>query len=690
MSNSVSSRQAGGPRHQRPTNLQKFLFGCPYYPEHWTAADREHDAQWMAAAGVNVVRMAEFAWDRIEPRRGYFDFSLFDETIERLGRQGISTIMCTPTATPPRWLTSGHGDWFRVDENSKRMDHGSRQHCCTTNEAFRAQSRRITQEMATHYAGNPHVIGWQTDNEFFCHMTACYCPACQRGFRDWLRDKYKTVDALNLAWGNAFWALTYDDFAQIPLPYGNFNRPCFPNPSQELDYYRFLSDAVSEFQRQQVQILRKAKPAWFVTHNGMFARIDYWKFTQDLDFLGFDIYPTFVVHKPADSVLPSISLDKARASSGGFIVPEQQAGSGGQKTYLLATPAPGQMRLWAYQSIAHGADGVLHFRWRSCRFGAEEYWGGVIDHDNIRRRRYDEFAQEGTELKRIGEKILHSTVHVQAGVLFETDQDDAYATYPNALPSPGDQATRAYRELWRRQLPGGMIAAQDSFEGLRLLVCPSLPLMDEQLAGKLAAFVREGGVLIATARTACKDRNNQVLAITQPGPLAEVFGATVQESGKIDAGAYAMAMTEGEPLASGPYYEILATQAASALATWQVPPAVGPTSAAGQPAVSANRYGKGLAIYVGTYMTDANERQIMDWALAHANLEPLGQAAEAVEMVRRRKNGVSLMFVLNHRPDKQVVKLTRGGTDLLTGRAVDGEVEMEPYGVAVIEENSKS
>lgn len=219
------------PRHQRPTGLKKFLFGCTYYPEHWTDADRAEDPSRMAEAGVNVVRMGEFAWDRMEPEAGKVDFAFFDEQIARLGAAGVSTIMCTPTATPPRWMTAEHGDWMRIDEAGKHMDHGTRQHCCTTNEQFRAESRRITWAMAEHFAGNPHVVGWQTDNELYCHMSICFCPSCAAGFQEFLREKYGTIDRLNAAWGNAFrcFPITASTRSRCPTPAAG--PPCPTRPT---------------------------------------------------------------------------------------------------------------------------------------------------------------------------------------------------------------------------------------------------------------------------------------------------------------------------------------------------------------------------------------------------------------------------------------------------------------------------
>jgi len=671
-------------RHQRPTRLTRFLFGVPYYPEHWPEADRADDAQRMADAGVNVVRMGEFAWDRIEPRRGQFDFALFDEAIAALGAKGIETILCTPTATPPRWLTAEHGEWMRVDEAGKRMDHGTRQHCCTTNETFRAESRRITRAMAEHYRDNPHVIGWQTDNELNCHFNECFCEACRAGFQAWLRARYGTIDALNDAWGSAFWALTYDGFEQVPPPWPH-SRPAYPNPSHELDYYRFGSDAVVEFQRQQVEILRSANPAWWVTHNGLFAHIDLWRFAEDLDFLGVDVYPGFSGESPGDAAWGAMTNERCRAVSGGYVVPEQQGGAGGQKPYVHRTPQPGRMRLWAWQSIAHGADGVLHFRWRTCRFGAEEYWNGILDHDNVPRRRYEEFAREGLELKRVGGTILHTVADVRAGVLIETDQEEADVTLSLGLPGCRDQGRIAYGELWRRHLPAGLVHTADAFDGLDLLVLPSMKMMDAALAERLRHFVAAGGVLLVTARSATKDRHNRVIAQTPPGLLTELCGATVEEFGRLDDGELSMRIGAAD-VPSGQGYEVLELRGAEGVATW-LPPADGaPHAAAGRPAASVHRVGAGWAVTVGTYLSDANAAPVLDLALSRAGIAPLAEAAECVEVTRRTSGDRTLTFVLNHYGQAQTVRHLPAGTELLSGAVCPGEIELGAWDVAIIEE----
>ncbi len=669
------------PVHLRPSRFPRFLFGATYYPEHWPLEQRLADPANMAAAGTNVVRLAEFAWDFMEPRLDQFDFSLFDETIDRCGAVDIDTILCTPTAAPPRWLTAAHPEWLRVDANGRAMTHGSRQHCCTTNPGFREASRRITRAMADHFAVSPRVIGWQIDNEFNCHFDECHCDACLAGFRDWLRERYTDIATLNEAWGTAFWAQTYDDFDQIE--FARLDRPTHPNPSQHLDLLRFYSDAVIEFQREQVAILRAAQPNWWITHNGLFDHIDYNKFATDLDFLSVDLYPGFS-EQPAGFVWSATTAERTRAASGTFIVPEQQAGAGGQRPYLLPTTAPGQMRLWTYQSIAHGAAGILHFRWRTCPFGAEMYWNGILDHDDVPRRRYHEFAQEGAELARIGPKILGTTAHVRAAVLLEVEQDEAYVTMSNGLPRPKDQRDLVYGEMLHRHLAAGFVASTDSFDGLDLIVLSNFVLMDEDLAARLRAFVDRGGLLVATARTATRDRRNQVIRTTPPGLLADVFGVTVEEFGKLDTPLLHLQTASATiPLAGG--YEIVAPTTAEPLATWTPTTDRSPHAAPGTLAGTINRHGTGAALYLGTWFSKDNVTELFDLILAHSKILPLARAFPNIEITRRVANDRTLTFVLNHEPTPSTITGLPTGTDLLAETECLGTILLPAYGAAIIE-----
>jgi len=665
--------------HTRPTRLKKILFGAPYYPEHWDPTDWERDAQLMAEAGFNVVRMAEFAWDRMEPTEGHYDFSLFHEVVAILGRHGIASILCTPTATPPRWLTYAHPDVLRVLPSGQPCAHGSRQHACYAGERFRAYSRRITQAMADAFRDNENVVGWQTDNEINCGFHECTCSNCHREFRRFLEDKYGTIEELNHAWGTAFWAQSYQGWEQIDLPFEG--RPQNENPSARLDYYRYLSQIAVRFQREQVEILRAANPDWFVTHNGMFDQIDYLEFCRDLDFFGFDNYPGFRVENaptPADGAAATAArLDMARSFAGNIIIPEQQSGPGGQKHYLHENPRPGQMRLWSYQSLAHGADGIMHFRWRTCRFGAEEYWCGILDHDSVPRRRYREAQLEGREFAALAPALLGTHVRVDVGILHSPEQDDAHRALPHGLPVPSAASAHLHGTLWARKVAVGYINPSDRFDGLKALVWPHFVMCDEATASRLAGYVRAGGVLLIGGRSAIKDHNNHVIAQTPPGPLSELAGATVEEYGMRAERHYGIRLPER--VSPALWYDLLQPTTAEVIGTWSG------GHLDGLPAITLSHYGDGLVLTVGTYLAPETAPWIADLLMRHAQVSPLlADVPAAVEVTLRESDERRLLFLLNHDEVQHTVRGLPAGTDLLSGEAIGGLLQMAPWDVAII------
>ncbi len=668
--------------HQRISRLRQFYYGSPYYPEHWDAATRSLDPQRMQAAGWNCVRMAEFAWDRMEPEEGCFDFSLFDQTIQRLGEAGIVTILCTPTATPPAWLTRAHPEILRVDEQMVRMEHGSRQQACTTGALYRQNSRRITAAMADHFAGNPYVVGWQTDNELNCQFSECHCPSCQEGFREFLREKYSgDLDALNQAWGTAFWSQTYRDFNEINTP--RTNKPTHRNPGQQLDYMRFVSWAVARFQGEQVALLRAANPAWWITHNGIFRHIDYrGRFTRDLDVLGYDVYPFFSYDPDERPLNQCFNLDYVRSLSGNFIIPEQQSGPGGQAPYFHDTPEPGEMRRMAYTSIARGADSLLFFRWRTARFGSEEYWCGVLDHDNVPRRRYAEAAQLGAELKRVGAEVLGTSVKIDAGVAAgDFDANEAHDTLTMGLPGPRALAFTVWRALFERGYAVGCVHPADDLSGLKVYFLPHLEVFDPAWVPNLKAFVQRGGLLVIGARCATRDLDNQVVPETLPGVLRELAGVTVSEYGRQNNPEKRSLQIEfpDRYVQTTDWYEALEPEGdTEVLFTWQT------RHLEGQPAVTLHRVGQGAVVYVGTYLTGPVMAGLWPALQPLCGLQPLLEdAPQGVEGSLRSDGQKQLWFLVNS-SGRACEVIVPSGHDLVSDQPVSGRHELPPNGVLVI------
>ena len=394
----IALLQSGGALAQTNNRYESFCFGVCYYPEQWPESYWEEDARRMQECGVNTVRMGEFGWALMEPREGHYDFSLFDRAIETLGRHGIKTIFGTPTAAPPKWLTHKYPEVLDVFETGQPANDQSRRQYCYNSPVYRQFSRKIVEALARHYRDNTNIIGWQIDNEMNNENPECFSESCRTAFRLWLQQKYGTLDELNARWGTVVWSQIYSDWSQIDLP---FPTPAFHNPALMLDYKRFISDSATDYLNDQVEILRRYRPDDFLTHNGAFKNINYYNFSRALDLHAFDNYPTFN-NSPRYSTGAALTL--VRGFNGRMMIMEQLTGPAGQ-TYMLRTPQPGETRLWAMQAIAHGADGLLHFRWRSALRGAEEYWYGVLDHDNVPRARFEEFKQEGSNCRKSGRRL---------------------------------------------------------------------------------------------------------------------------------------------------------------------------------------------------------------------------------------------------------------------------------------------
>lgn len=677
------------PRHQRPAPAGEFLFGVAYYPEHWTRREWRRDFALMERTGVKVVRMGEFAWDVWEPRRGEYRFELFDEAIGLAARHGLRVILGTPTAGPPRWLTAAHPGWLRHTAEGRPVDHTGRQHVGLVHAGFRVLCRELTAALAAHYARHPAVIGWQIDNELHCVGALDFSPGAQSAFQTWLAGRYQRIARLNASWGTAFSAQTYGSFEEVPLPLVSRPDNFPPHPGHLLDFHRFTSEVSVAFVIEQAALLRAANPRWLVFHNGLFAHLDYWKMTAHLDLLGVDLYPGFGGADGAKAgAWAAFKLQQCRAHSGAFLVPELASGAAGSQKKFLENPEPGQMRLWAWQCVAHGAAGVIHFRWRTCRFGQEIHWHGVLDQDARPRRRLLELAQEATEIARIAPRLAGATCETTLGILIDHEQDDAHGGVLEAYPAPRHQAEHLLGALLARHLPAGLVHANDSFRGLKAVIVPSFGYISRDLAQRLEAFVRAGGLLVATARTGVRDPFNKALAQTAPGPLARLFGATVEETGGLRTPLLALEPDGADPVPVQPGYEILKpARAARTVARWSMrdaAPGRQPHPAHGQPAATLRTVGRGRALLLGAWLNADNAAGFASWLAQFAGWRSMITAPAGVEASQLITPRGALLFLLNHTPEPQPVAGLRAGRDLLTARRTEAVLELPPFGVVII------
>ncbi|MGE5530313.1 MAG: beta-galactosidase [Patescibacteria group bacterium] len=677
------------------------IFGVDYYPEHWPEERWPVDAGLMRQAGLRVARVGEFAWSRFEPREGEYDFAWLDRAIEVLAAEGIGVVIGTPTAAPPAWLAGGHPEILPVNRHGMRIHFGGRQHFCPRNPTYRRYARAITTALANHYKSCPAVIGWQVDNEY---RGRCYCPVCAAEFRAWLQRRYGSLARLNEAWGTVFWSQEYGRWDEIPLPLGNVevndegaasSDVEMQNPSLRLDFSRFSSDSYVDFTREQTEIIREIAGARCITHNVnrmLWHEIDFYALAGAIDVLTLNQYP--LRHEgPPDPRQNSLYLDVARGAGGGtFWVVEQQSGPTGWGT-IGARPEPGQVRLWTYQSLARGADGILYFRWRSCRFGTEEFWHGILEHDGIPRRCHREVAQIGRELAKVGERIAGTAVRAKAALVMSFPSRWAFTIQPNNRGFRYDRHFRLYYDFfWQSGIPVDIVPPTAPLDGYRLVVAPALYVLGGEAAENLRRYAENGGNLVLTMRTGVKDESNVVVDRALPGLLAETAGVSVEEYDSLLPGTEVrVRLSRPGPGGHGGEFAVPVWCENLAPARAEVEAVYCGGIYDGRPAVTLARGGAGgLVMYVGVY-PGPDLAQVLLARMADAC--GLGRAGGVdtrgsswVETsVRTGGDGRELVFLLNHGQEPVQVGVEGNPVDLLTGLRAGPGLTLPPYGVGLLE-----
>ncbi len=635
--------------------VDKFLIGCCYYPEHWNEADMPSDLVRIKSLGFNCIRMGEFSWSMYEREEGKYDFSLLKRAVAEAERLGIFVILGTPTAAPPKWLTEKYPEVLAVDSRGNALQHGSRQHHNHTSEIYLSYCRAITEAMVKEFSHFSNVIGWQIDNEFNCHRNESYSEADDQAFRRWLADKYKDVETLNAAWGNRFWSLEFNDFSQIICPR---MATTHPNPAYVTDYYLFLSDTVVNYAAVQVKVIREYMPHAFITHNGWFGNVDYRRLTKEcLDFLSYDSYPAFAEKNAKnDGRSWSYKLALTRGCSDRYMVMEQQSGPGGQLSYLLPTPRPGQIRLWTYQDVAHGAVGVLYFRYRTALYGAEQLWYGIYDHDGEENFRSREVRQISEELSRVGGLFLDNRIKPQVAI---------YADYRNtSVDRVENFASSDQREIFtglnKRNIHADFIDSDSDFEKYKVIILPHITVADEALAEKLQSFADNGGVVIISARSGVKNANMQYRPEKAPGVFRSLAGCRVDWFTAATNYEKQTAVIDGKEYSVNQYYEMLAPESGESVGEYTA------DFCKGKPCAVRN----GNVYYFGFYSPDFAEL-CGDIIGRHIAREPIRDPdLEEIPMGELR-------MCLNH-SDREI-KLS--GYDLLKE---EGFSVIPPYGVVLL------
>lgn len=663
------------------------LFGADYNPEQWTPAmgyDGEsvwmEDLRLMRAAGVNIATVGVFSWVALQPDEQTFTFEWLDRLLDLLAANGIFACLGTATAAQPAWLSAAYPDVLPVNDLGLRLRHSARMNFCPTSPDFRRLAQALVRALAARYRSHPALLIWHISNEYGPH---CYCDRCAARFRDWLQERYGTIDALNRSWVTPFWSHSFTAWEQIEPPLRLGERGM---QGHMLDYTRFMSDMNLECYRAEAAILREATPdvAVMTNFHGLVKHLDYTTWAPHQDIIAWDSYPQ--AGEPAERVAFRLALMRGLGRGQPWLLLEQTPS---QTQWRPHNPLkrPGEMRLQSYQAIAHGADSVMFFQWRQSRGSSEMHHGAILSHAGVAETRvFQEVAGLGAELRALGRQTLGTRVPAEVALLFSWPNWWAVEYQPGlsaSLDYP-DEAMRTFGALWRHNVAVDIVDPDAPLDGYRLVVAPLLHLVTAEQAAAIERYVAGGGVFVCGYNSGVVGADGRAWLGGFPGPLRKTLGVWAEEADPLLPDQH-NSVHVLDPRLGGPaehpcdlWCEVLHLEGAVALATF------GHDFYAGMPAITEHRFGAGRAYYVATRLEPGLLTQLHGALLREAGVVAPLAAPAGVEVLRRAGPAGDFTFVLNHSASAQAVALPAPMRDLLGGRVHTGALDLPPRGVVIL------
>ncbi|OQD56041.1 beta-galactosidase [Streptomyces phaeoluteigriseus] len=678
MISTLHSRRRGADGDPAP----RLAYGADYNPEQWPRDVWEEDVRLMREAGVTVVSVAIFSWARIQPDRDTWDFGWLDEVMDLLHAGGIGVDLATATASPPPWLTTAHPEILPVTASGETVWPGARQHWRPTSPVFREHALRLVRELASRYKDHPALVAWHISNELGCHNVYDYSDDAARAFRGWLRARYGTLEALNHAWGTAFWSQRYSDWEQILPPRLAASHP---NPTQQLDFKRFSSDALKDHLRAEREVLREITPDVPVTTNfmvmGNTKGMNYPDWAAEIDFVSNDHY----VHPgPQDRDELSFSANLTSGISGGrpwFLMEHSTSAVNWQPVNVAKRP--GDLARDALLHVAHGADAVCYFQWRQSAAGAEKYHSAMVPHAGADSDLFRAVTALGDTLRTLAPVAGTERETARVGILYDweswwaSEQD----SHPTSLLDYRQEALDWYSALLALGVRADLVTTRADLSRHQVLIAPVLHVVPAELAKELTRYTERGGHLITTYFSGVVDENDHVWLGGYPGALRELLGIRVEEFGPLRAG-------ESVELDDGATGTLWTDQITAADADTQILARYRTGVQAGRPAVTRRRTGEGSASYVSTRLGVDGLVSLLPRLLEPAGVgsELPEEARGRVELTVRRGDSGRFLFLVNRTDDTVPVTGLAGevlvGTDGTDG--TDGALVLGPRQVAVL------
>lgn len=651
--------------------------GVDYYPEQWDKSMWSKDAELMSQTGVKTVRLAEFSWSKLEPWEGLYDFNWLDEVISIFSHYGLEVVISTPTCCPPQWLYEKEPEIVRVGLDGNRIQTGIRGHRCLNNPVFMGYAKKITEEMARHYASHPSIKAWQIDNELEAYQ--CGCNECREAFRDWLIDKYDTVEEINKVFGNSVWSGEYNSISQIDPP--TAYPMAWQNPALCLDYYRFTSESTAKYVKTLASVIRKYCPKVKITTNAWLDgnTPDLYKLFDEVDFVSYDNYPPLrVSNDPEKFCSHAFELDLMRGvREQNFWVMEQLSGSTGSWAPMTPAPKPNMIKGYSLQAIAHGADNVLHFRWRTAISGAEMFLHGIIDHSNVPGRRFYEFSELCKTVSKLN--IMKNTqILSDIAILYSPEDEYALKCQPQTENySYLEQLRRFHAAFTRYGANIDVVSPETDLSDYKIVVAPALFVNNKAATENLYRYVMNGGTLVMTNRSGVKDKNNNCIMDTLPTVFKELVGAEVTEYDPIGRSEQKIVDFAGKEFICHEWCDVLKLTTARAYAEYA------DSYYRCCPAITVNEYCKGLTYYIGTVCKSDFYEDFASKLMKQNGVPRLKGLPRGIE-VTTRTNGVDeFIFFFNNSEESATIGLPKPMYSIISSMGKD-RIELEPFEMDVV------
>lgn len=668
--------------------FDSILYGGDYNPEQWPEEIWDEDIRIFNNAKINTASINVFSWASLQPSENEFDFSKLDAIVKHLEKNDYNIIMGTSTAALPGWMCRKYPDVTRVDFEGRKHRFGHRHNHCPNSPSFQKFAKKLVEKVAERYGDHPNVKAWHISNEY---SGECYCENCEKAFRVWVKDKYKTIEAVNEAWNMNFWGHTLHSFDDIVVPNylgDGISDTAAAFAGLSIDYRRFNSDSLLnnfKMERDIVRLYDKKAP---ITTNlmGAYKSLDYFKWAKEMDIVSWDNYPA--IDTSLSHTAMNHDLMRGLKDGQSFMLMEQTPSQQNWQPYN-SLKRPGKMRAQSYQSIAHGADTIQFFQLRRSKGAVEKFHGAVIEHVGHENTRvFREVAELGEELEKLGDQLIGAKTPAKVGILFDWDNFWAleYTSGPSVDLKYVDQIQRYYDACYDKQVPVDMIHMDSDFSNYEVILAPVLYMVKEGVAERIEEFVEQGGTFVTTYMSGIVDENDNVHLGGYPGPLRQLLGIWVEEIDALDP-KITNELVPNQAIFTKPKYhsnllfDLMHSEGAEVMAEY------GSDFYAKMPALTKNKFGDGEAWYVGTVLEQEMLNELLAYILQNHDIKGFGSLPEGVEITVREKEDKEFIFVMNHSEEEQLINLPfENYIDLLTDTQMEAEISLKPYDVKILVE----